>query len=325
MNPYDLAVTSPSSWRVYLFRHLGSDRAFAPAGSKRDEESTTPLAEVKHRHRRPPARRARARYDAPMTERRYRRIQGVLRHRQPDLTLLAEDVHKPHNLSAMLRTADAVGVGVVHATHPTGGVATFNATSASAEKWVDLRVHATLQGALAAVRAQGMRVYAAHLADDAVDFRDVDYAGPTCVVFGNEKHGVSAAAAVAADARIVIPMLGMVQSLNVSVATAVVMFEAQRQRRAAGAYAAPRLTAAERDAFAIRWLHPRAAARLAAAGIPLPPPDPDGALPDHLRAVLARLPGGGPDADEPDAPDAPDGSDGGDAPDERTPGAFGPS
>src|SRR3972149_4853689 len=55
LNPYDLAVTSPSSWRVYLFRHLGSDRAFAPAGSKRDEESTTPLPEVKHWHRRPPA------------------------------------------------------------------------------------------------------------------------------------------------------------------------------------------------------------------------------------------------------------------------------
>jgi tRNA (guanosine-2'-O-)-methyltransferase len=254
-----------------------------------------------------------------MTERRYRRIRGVLRHRQPDLTLLAEDVHKPHNLSAMLRTADAVGVGVVHATHPTGGVATFNATSASAEKWVELRVHATLGDALAAVRAQGMRVYAAHLADDAVDFRDVDYVGPTCVVFGNEKHGVSEAAAAAADARIVIPMLGMVQSLNVSVATAVVMFEAQRQRRDAGAYAAPRLTAGERDAHAVRWMHPRAAARLTAAGIPLPTPDPDGALPDHLRAVLARLPGGRPAPDDPGVPEADDGAE------ERATDAFGPS
>lgn len=241
-----------------------------------------------------------------MTERRYRRIQQVLRHRQPDLTLLAEDVHKPHNLSAMLRTADAVGIGVVHATHPTGGVATFNATSASAEKWVELRVHGSLDAALAAVRAQGMRVYAAHLADDAVDFRDVDYVGPTCVVFGNEKHGVSAAAAAAADARIVIPMLGMVQSLNVSVATAVVMFEAQRQRRAAGAFEAPRLSAAERDAAAVRWMHPRAAARLAAAGLPLPTPEPDGDLPDHVRALLARLPGGGP-ADEHDDADTPEG------------------
>ena len=255
-----------------------------------------------------------------MTERRYQRIQGVLRHRQPDLTLLAEDVHKPHNLSAMLRTADAVGVGIVHATHPTGGVATFNATSASAEKWVALRVHDTLADALATVRAQGMRVYAAHFAADAVDFRDVDYVGPTCVVFGNEKHGVSAAAAEAADARIVIPMLGMVQSLNVSVATAVVMFEAQRQRRDAGAYAAPRLTAGERDAHAVRWMHPRAAARLTAAGIPLTTPAPDGALPDHVRAVLARLPGGHPTPADPGAAT----TDGGDA-DEQAALAHGPS
>lgn len=238
-----------------------------------------------------------------MTVRRYQRIQGVLRHRQPDLTLLAEDVYKPHNLSAMLRTADAVGVGVVHATHPSGGVATFNATSASAEKWVELRVHATLEEALTAIRAQGMRVYAAHLAEDAVDFRDVDYVGPTCVVFGNEKRGVSARAAGAADARIRIPMLGMVQSLNVSVATAVVMFEAQRQRRAAGSYASPRLSAAERDDHAVRWLHPRAAGRLRAAGIPLPTPEPDGSLPAHTARVLAALPGGMPgDVLEDDGP-----------------------
>ncbi len=245
-----------------------------------------------------------------MTERRYQRIQRVLRERQPDLTLLAEDVYKPHNLSAMLRTADAVGVGTVHATHPSGGVATFNATSASAEKWVDLRVHASLDAALAALRAHGMQVYAAHLADDAVDFRDVDYVGPTCVVFGNEKHGVSEAAAAAADARIVIPMLGMVQSLNVSVATAVVMFEAQRQRRAAGAYAAPRLTASERDDLAVRWMHPRIAERLLAAGLPLPAPRPDGSLPEHVHAVLARLPGGAPaDAAAEDALGAPGGGD----------------
>lgn len=228
----------------------------------------------------------------PMTQRRYQRILGVLRHRQPDLTILAEEVHKPHNLSAMLRTADAVGIDRVHATHPTGGVPTFSDTAASAERWVELVVHPSLEAALAAVRAQGMRVYAAHFAPDAVDFREVDYTGPTCVVFGNEKDGVSAAAAAAADRRIVIPMLGMVPSLNVSVATAVVMFEAQRQRLAAGAYDVPRLTAAERDARACAWLFPREAARLTAAGLPLPALTPHGELPGETRDLLARLPGG---------------------------------
>lgn len=192
-----------------------------------------------------------------MTERRRRRILDVLSRRQPDLTVLAEDVYKPHNLSAMLRSCDAVGIGTVHAVRPTGGVATFNATSASAEKWVDLVVHERLDDAIAALRTQGMRIYAAHLSDQAVDYRDVDYRGPSAVVFGNEKEGVTPAAAAAADAHVVIPMLGMVQSLNVSVATAVILFEAQRQRRDAGLYDVPRLTQAQIRQTMLRWL-PRA-------------------------------------------------------------------
>lgn len=227
-----------------------------------------------------------------MTLRRYQRILQVLRTRQPDLTILAEDVHKPHNLSAMLRTADAVGVDRVHATHPTGGIPTFSDTAASAERWVELVVHPDLEAALAAVHAQGMRVYAAHFAPDAVDYREADYTVPCCVVFGNERDGVSAAAAAAADRRILIPMLGMVPSLNVSVATAVVMFEAQRQRQAAGAYDAPRLPQATREERAFRWLFPREAARLAAAGVPLPAPTADGEIPEPTRTLLARLPGG---------------------------------
>ena len=213
-----------------------------------------------------------------MTARRYQRILAVLAKRQPDLTVLAEAVHKPHNLSAMLRSCDAVGIGRVHAVNPTGGVPTYNETSASAEKWVELIVHPGLSEALAVVRGAGMQVLAAHLSAAAMDYRDVDYTRPTCLLLGNEKQGVSAAAAEAADAHIVIPMLGMVQSLNVSVATAVILFEAQRQRRAAGLYDAPRLSpeAVARQAF--RWLHPREAARLSAQGEPFPPLAPDGSL-----------------------------------------------
>lgn len=223
-----------------------------------------------------------------MTERRFRRVDAVLRRRQPDLTILAEDVYKPHNLSAMLRSADAVGIGVVHAVTPTGGLPTYNATSASAEKWVSLRVHAALDAALGELRAAGMQVLAAHLSDEAVDYRDVDYVRPTCVLFGNERAGVSAAAAAAADAHVVIPMMGMVQSLNVSVATAVVLFEAQRQRRAAGRYDRPALGDAERNDQAVRWLYPRLARHLDAAGQPLPTLGDGGALPPDVAAALAH-------------------------------------
>jgi tRNA (guanosine-2'-O-)-methyltransferase len=223
-----------------------------------------------------------------MTERRFRRIDAMLRRRQPDLTILAEDVYKPHNLSAMLRSADAVGIGRVHAVTPTGGLPTFNATSASAEKWVTLDVHADLDAALLRVRAEGMQVFAAHLSAEAVDYRDVDYVAPTCILFGNERAGVSAAAAAAADAHVIIPMLGMVPSLNVSVATAVILFEAQRQRRSAGCYDRVALSERERNDLAMRWLYPRLARHYDARGWPLPALTEDGALPAGLA-----LPDGG--------------------------------
>ncbi len=207
---------------------------------------------------------------AAMTLRRFKRIKDVLAKRQPDLSILAEDVYKPHNLSAMLRSCDAVGIGRVHAVNPTGGVPTYSETSASADKWVEVVVHDSLLAALDVLRAQDMQVLAAHLSNQATDYRDPDYTQPTCVLFGNEKGGVSEVAAARADAHIIIPMLGMVQSLNVSVATAVVLFEVQRQRRAAGMYDAPRLDAAARQAQTFEWLYPREAASLRAAGQPFP-------------------------------------------------------
>lgn len=221
-----------------------------------------------------------------MTKERYDKIMRVLRRRQRDLSVLAENVHKPHNLSAMLRTCDAVGVPTVHALNPTGGVPTFNETSASAHKWVELKVHGSLSEARAALGK--VQLLAAHFSARAVDYRDVDYTKPTCVLFGNEKHGVSREAAEAADAHIIIPMLGMVQSLNVSVATAVILFEAQRQRLHAGFYDAPQLSEREMHAQAFRWLYPRQAALFEMQGLPFPPLGDDGSiLGDTARLELS--------------------------------------
>ncbi len=176
-----------------------------------------------------------------MTEARRRRIEEVLRRRQPDLTVLLENVHKPHNLSAILRTCDAVGVLEAHAVNPTGGVPTYNETSGGSHKWVYLRVHPDTPRAIAHLKAQGFRIYATALREGAEDFRAVDYTAPTAVILGAEKWGVSEEALGLADGIIHIPMLGMVQSLNVSVAAAVILFEAQRQRLRAGLYERPRL------------------------------------------------------------------------------------
>ncbi|WP_448568029.1 tRNA (guanosine(18)-2'-O)-methyltransferase TrmH [Thermus sp.] len=175
------------------------------------------------------------------TPERIKRLEAVLRRRQPDLTVLLENVHKPHNLSAILRTCDAVGVLEAHAVNPTGGVPTFNETSGGSHKWVYLRVHQSTEEAFRHLRERGFKVYATALREGTKDFREVDYTRPTAIVFGAEKWGVSEEALALSDGLIHIPMLGMVQSLNVSVAAAVILFEAQRQRLEAGLYDRPRL------------------------------------------------------------------------------------
>jgi tRNA (guanosine-2'-O-)-methyltransferase len=175
------------------------------------------------------------------TPERIARIREVLSRRQPDLTVLLENVHKPHNLSAILRTCDAVGVLRAHAVNPTGGVPTFNETSGGSHKWVDLEVHPDIRSAIAHLKGQGFQVLAAHLFEGAVDYREADYTRPTAVLLGAEKWGVSEEAAALSDLHVKIPMMGMVQSLNVSVAAAVILFEAQRQRLRAGMYERPRL------------------------------------------------------------------------------------
>ena len=194
----------------------------------------------------------------------------VLSKRQRDLTILAEDVYKPHNLSAMLRSCDAVGIGLIHAVNPTGGIPTYNETSGSAEKWVELVVHRSLEAAISHLRTQAMQILVAHLSIEAIDYRDLDYTKPTCILLGNEKAGVTEQAAALADQHIIIPMLGMVESLNVSVATAVILFEAQRQRRAAGFYQSPQFSADEINEQAYRLLFPKEAEKLKKLQLPFP-------------------------------------------------------
>ncbi|WP_038175421.1 tRNA (guanosine(18)-2'-O)-methyltransferase TrmH [Vibrio pacinii] len=166
---------------------------------------------------------------------RYQRIQQVLKARQADLTLCLEDVHKPNNVSAVIRSADATGIHKIHAVWP-NEMRTLSHTSAGARNWVDVETHDDIDTAIAELKAQGMQVLVTNLSNSAVDFRQVDYTKPTAIILGNEKAGASAKAKQLADQDIMIPMLGMVQSLNVSVASAVILYEAQRQREAAGMY-----------------------------------------------------------------------------------------
>ncbi len=174
-----------------------------------------------------------------MNPQRYQRIQQVLKARQVDLTLCLEEVHKPNNVSAVIRTADATGVHKIHAVWPNAQMRTLSHTSAGARNWVEVDTHNCVTEAIGNLKAQGMQVLVTNLSDTAVDFREVDYTKPTAIVLGSEKTGISKTALDLADQDIMIPMLGMVQSLNVSVASAVILYEAQRQRQAAGMYDNP--------------------------------------------------------------------------------------
>lgn len=214
----------------------------------------------------------------PVLPRRYHRLRNVLNRRQTDLTVLLEDVHKPHNFSAIIRTCDAVGIFSAHAVYQHGKVPAFSETAQGSQKWVNIHSHSDLQTAVSHLKHQGHTIYAAHLSDNAVDYRTPDYTQPSAILFGAEKWGVSNEAMALVDQAIYIPMLGMVQSLNVSVAAAVILFEAQRQRLAAGYYNQSRLDSKMYRRTLFQWAYPDLAAAYDDAGKPYPPLGEDGQL-----------------------------------------------
>ncbi len=194
-----------------------------------------------------------------MLDQKPERLQKILQlvaNRQPDLTVFMEDVHKPHNLAAIVRTADAVGIGEVHATFPEDVQYRGHHTASGSKRWVKTHTYESLHQGVATVRSQKMQILCAHFSEEAVDFRSIDYTKPTCLLLGSELVGVSSEAAKLADQHVIIPMKGMVQSLNVSVAAALILYEAQRQREEAGMYGESKMQQAEVDLLIFKSLHP---------------------------------------------------------------------
>jgi tRNA (guanosine-2'-O-)-methyltransferase len=183
-----------------------------------------------------------------------RKIRSVLRRRQPDLTVVMEDIHDPHNVSAMLRSADAVGVLEVQLLYVRDQLPKLGKkSSASANKWLRRRNFRTVAECYAALRSEGYTIYATHLGKKSRSLHDLDLTGKVALVFGNEHRGVSEEAARLADGNFQIPQVGMIQSLNVSVACAVSLYEAFRQRLAAGGYRKTALRRGELKALIEEW------------------------------------------------------------------------
>lgn len=192
-----------------------------------------------------------------MTPERVKKLREVLARRQPDLTVVTDYVHKGQNLSAIVRSCDAVGIGDIHSVVADHNYRPYKGTAKGSHRWVHVHRYQCLNDALLPLQQQGFQVIAAHLDAHSVDFRAIDYTRPTALLMGAEKRGVSGGGLELADQTISIPMVGMVESFNVSVAAGIILCEAQRQRQQAGFYNARRIDDDTFQRLFFQWGHPQ--------------------------------------------------------------------
>lgn len=191
-----------------------------------------------------------------ITCRRRARLEQVLGLRQKDLTLVLANIHDPHNVSAIYRSADAFGVAALHLYYTdTPFPALGRKSSASARKWVDSVRHKDSGALREAMRQGGYQVLATSCTPLAKPLGAYDFTKPTAVIMGNEHSGVPEELGSLVDGEVYIPMYGMIQSFNVSVAAAIILYEASRQRVAAGMYERPTWTEEEYAERLAIWLN----------------------------------------------------------------------
>lgn len=176
-----------------------------------------------------------------MTPERMAKFKDVAARRQPDLTVVLENVHDPHNISAVLRSCDSVGIREIFVLYTDPGLdedrlELGKRSSAGARKWVDVHFYSDARACFGRVRQRYSRILSTHLDEEAIPLYDLDLSTPVALLFGNERDGVSAEALAYSDGNFTIPQVGMSASLNISVACAVTLYEAFRQRWLQGRY-----------------------------------------------------------------------------------------
>lgn len=191
-----------------------------------------------------------------MTPERLSRITDVLNNRQPDLTVVMENIEDPHNIFAVMRTCDAVGIQDIYVintefkTYRRVG----NSSSSSAGKWLTVHSFEHRDECMEVVKKKYDKVYASYLGEDSCSFYDVDFTESIALVFGNETKGISDEMLHYCDGRFIIPQVGMIQSLNISVACAITLYEAMRQRSDKNLYnGTPRLDSEEYAILKEKW------------------------------------------------------------------------
>ncbi len=176
-----------------------------------------------------------------MRKERLEKIEALVRLRQIDLTVILENIHDPHNISACLRTCDAVGISEIFILYsePELSAQKFKPgkrTSSGTKKWVQSHMFFDREECLEEVRTRYQRIIASSVSSNHHDLYDLDLTTSTAFVFGNEFSGVTEKTLSLIDGTFTIPMVGMVDSLNLSVACAVTLYETFRQRSAQGMY-----------------------------------------------------------------------------------------
>jgi tRNA (guanosine-2'-O-)-methyltransferase len=190
-----------------------------------------------------------------MTPQRYNRLTSVLNRRQPDLTVVLENVFDPHNVSAVMRTCDAVGIQDVYILNnriPPHKKWGYRSSSTAAE-WLTVHQFTDAEKCFKEIRNQYEKVYTSHLSNDSTDVYKMDLTQSVALVFGNETFGVSDDIRQYSDGDFIIPQAGIIKSLNISVACAVTLYEAFRQKNNKGHYDAPRLPADHLQLLKEKW------------------------------------------------------------------------
>ncbi|GAB7023222.1 TrmH family RNA methyltransferase [Salidesulfovibrio brasiliensis] len=189
-----------------------------------------------------------------ITQKRRDRVDAVTARRQKDLTLVMDNIWDPHNVSAVLRSCDAFGVNRVHLYYTTSSWPDLGKkSSASAKKWVERVRHSDPAEMIGSMRSQGYQVLRTGFSETARTVMDFDYTKPTAIILSNEHRGTSPELAELVPDEVYIPMQGMVQSFNVSVAAAIMLYEAFKQRNEAGFYDEPSYSPEELEAMREKW------------------------------------------------------------------------
>ena len=190
-----------------------------------------------------------------MTKERREKIELVLSKRQNNLTVVLENVFDPHNISAVMRSCDAVGIQEIYVLttkiprHKKWG----ERSSSSAAKWLTVHQFDNAEECFSALRKRYSTILTTHLTSDAISLYEIDLTKSVALVFGNEHAGVSEEIRSIADGNFVIPQVGMIQSLNISVACAVTLYEAYRQKQVAGHYNVQQLSQNEYNQLTKQW------------------------------------------------------------------------